>query len=162
MKMARPAFALLLALLAGCAVPRGAPVEPPMQLPADWDDGVALHTFSADARHSGAFGAEMENATLDRPAACRAYRTDMAVAQDTCVVRDPDEYETSTRLYPSRQGTWVIEADWAGCPGGDFNGCHDEPRPEHGLRRVVAFDAAGIPVAFWDGVLSPGTRFATE
>lgn len=151
----------LLSTIAGCAAPAQT-FAPPSDLPRGWDHGVPLESFYASARHSGAFTVDLENATLERPAACRAYRTDRAAVEDRCVVRDPEGYETSTRSSLNRNGTWVIEAGWAGCPGGDFSGCPSAPRPEHGTRRVVAFDADGHPVGFWNGTLSPGTLFATE
>jgi hypothetical protein len=148
-------------LLAGCSGTGGV-VPPPATLPDGWNGGVLLHAFETFGAHSGAYGANLNTTSLARPATCQTYRGTSHLAVDGCEVRDPAKYEQPGNVYPKGVGAWVVEANWAGCPGGDFGGCHGQPQPGTGERRVVGFDAAGVPVAWWAGQTSKDTRFVTE
>lgn len=137
-------------LLAGCMGPPAARST----LPVNWESGFALLPYDVYSSHSAAHGANLyPTVASPRPATCTAYRTNASLSSDTCNIRD-------AQYAGEDQGPWVIQAGWAGCPGGGWNGCPEPVEPY--LQRVVAFDGFGQVVGFWNGTRGPHTQFATE
>ena len=126
------------------------------KLPGEWNNTAPLLPSNLLSGHSGWRGAELQpNGTVVRPTSCLAYRDDRSMARDSCGVRDA-KYNWESHA------EWVLEAFWAGCPGGDWNGCHEQTYPAPYRCRVVAFDAQGHPLAWWDGAVGPHTMHTTE
>ena len=147
-------LATVLLLASGCTGRTGPPPDQD-KLPPDWNTGVPLLAFQRSATHSGAAGANLyPDGQLRQPATCVAYRDEGRDTRDRCEVRE-SKYSWEEE-YP-----WLAVADWAGCPGGNFNGCPGPPEPRY-EGRVVAYDADGYPVAWWDGAEGPDMRYVTE
>lgn len=144
------AVGALLLLASGCAsIGHPAPL-----LPQGWSNGVPLSASSTLSKHDGGHEAVLvPNATLARPVSCLTYRGNASATTDSCEVRDAPSY---------LHAPWMLYARWAGCPGGDWNGCHGASYPEPYKARVVAFDERGEAVAWWDGRSSPTTNHSTE
>ena len=144
-------FALTaLVLLAGC-IEGPAPVE----RPADWDQGVELVYISGFRAHSADEDRRIvppENTTIATPAYCGAYQDGVRKARDTCTVLAP-----FAPMYWDESWAWGIEASWDGWGDNLIEQERDESR-----RTVVAFNADGVPVAFWDTKAHPDARMAIE
>jgi hypothetical protein len=130
----RLATILLVAMAAGCiggsfhATDRAFPGT----MPAGLLDEYGLYTL-----HSGFYEAYLQpNGTQGAPASCAVFRDRVAYQEDRCaVVLDARDHD--------RALAWAINATWtAGGPGGP--------------KAVVDYDAAGAPVAWWDGVRRTG------
>lgn len=132
--------AVLLLLLAGCSH-RGAP------RPEDWQTGAALVAFGGGKTHAADEVYTLRPpAAMPVPAACIAYQDALREDGDSCAV------------VPQANATWTLVATWAG----KWQTLQDvEAHPER--RTVVATDAAGAVVAYWDGMArAPDGAFYTE
>lgn len=125
-----------------------------MQRPADWDQGVELLFYEGFRAHSADESRRLvppENTTVAPPAYCGAYQDGERKGRDACAVQGAD---TS---FGRTMGPWTIHASWDG-RGEDLGATErDEAR-----RTVVAFDAAGVPVAWWDTKAHPDAAMAIE
>jgi hypothetical protein len=125
-------------------------------LPPDWQRGIGLNASVMGGSHSGGRWATLyPNGTLEKPSSCKAYRNADHHSRDSCTLRDP-QYSWEANK------PWLINAGWAGCPGGGFEGCPEGTYPPPYQQRVVAFDQNGTAVAWWDGRPSPDTQYITE
>lgn len=137
--MLRPVLVLAIIGLAGCVEP--GPDGPwPVQHPPGWDDTPEMTVVSGGRYHSadqdlGAAGPE----GVPRPAGCAAYQDGVRKGWDTCQVLD-----NVPRFGGGgpENATWWIQASWDGRGEDLIEQERDESR-----RTVVAFDAAGSPVA---------------
>lgn len=139
-----------LVLLAGC-IEGPAPKE----RPADWDQGAELVFISGFRAHSADETRDLvlpANVSLARPAYCGAYQDGVRKALDSCTVIAP--YEP---MYWDQSWDWGIEASWDG-RGEDLV----EQEQDESRRTVVAFDADGVPVAYWDTAAHPEAAMAIE
>lgn len=151
----RAATIVALVLTAGCVQKANEPYTPSI-LPADWQSGAALHPYGMSGDHGGGRGAALNPVQdLAPPASCRVYRDNETHERDSCEVE-------VTETTPTWRWPWVVRASWAACPTHDFGGCHDGDYPAPYSQRVVAFDEAGRPVAWWDGKAAPDTQYSTE
>ena len=140
----------LLGLLAGCAEnPSGA-------RPPDWDAALELQAHSTGRSHSGAFDARVfppDGTEPTEPAACTAFRAESSYRSDECAVIRAD----SEHWFPIGNPPWGLMATWQGRAGDTA----DNPDPDL-PRTIVAYDARGVPVAFWAGANHPEASHATE
>lgn len=147
--------AVMLALvlpLSGCVTPPG---PAPVERPADWDEGEELVFISGFRAHSADEDRQivpMEDSTLAAPAYCGAYQNGVRQVADTCSVISPYSPQYWDHDHP-----WGIEASWDG-RGDDLV----EQEQDESMRTVVAFDAAGVPVAYWDTAAHPEAAMAIE
>lgn len=147
--MFRPFVLILFIAFADCLA--HTPGKQVGEWPAGWNMGAELSTFEQGRTHAG--GAQdrlYHNSTdpVDTPASCTAFRGGEAFSEDTCVViREPRS------VFGHTFGPWHLFATWK---AGDNDA--DRNRGDS----VVAFDASGKAVAFWDGKMDPNGSFATE
>jgi hypothetical protein len=157
--MARLVVLVMLLSLAGCVEPEPEPAADlplPDRLPEDWDSGVPMLPYQRGGTHSGAKQADLyPTSDLARPAACAAFRDEVRHARDSCTLRDAEPRWEN-------RSSWVAEPAWAGCEGGGWGGCPGDTYPDPYRPHVVAFDAAGRPVAWWNGTDAPDTQYWTE
>lgn len=156
--MSRIVALVLIAAVAGCVEPEATPNGPdlPRSLPADWDAGVPMLPYQRGGYHSGGRAADLYPVVeLARPASCVAFRDEVRHDRDSCEMRDA-EYSWENR------SSWVAEPAWAGCVGGGWTGCPGDSYPDPYQQRVVAFDARGKAVAWWNGTDGPHTQHWTE
>jgi hypothetical protein len=137
-------------LLAGCLEGPA-----PKDRPADWDQGTELVFISGFRAHSADEERQIvppTNATLATPAYCAAYQDGFRDFGDSCTVISP-----YGPMYWEESWDWGIEASWNG-RGEDLI----EQERETSHRTVVAFDAEGAPVAYWDTASHPNAAMAIE
>jgi hypothetical protein len=135
------AIALVL-VFAGCVAAR--------PLPQDWDSGQHLTVGSSGSKANGAgFTTFLSNGEGTVPDFCVAYRDQGAIAKDWCSVAGGREI-THTSVDGTRKetSTWRTNQtpDWVALAGWDTQ--HDTV---DFVPRVVAFDAQGQAVAWWEG-----------
>jgi hypothetical protein len=145
----RVAIALLaLLLLSGCT---GLSIG---ERPGPWDSGVELVAHSTGRSHSGAFDARVfPEGDAEKPAYCVAYRGAKQYGGDHCTVMTSD----SEHWFPIGDPPWGLWGDWRG-RGKDTADLPDPDLP----RTLVAYDADGHPIAYWDGALHPDASHSTE
>lgn len=141
------AWITLAILLAGCSHPVG-------ERPESWQAGQELLGHSSARYHSGGFEVRaFPQAEAAKPESCKAYRADREYGDDSCSIITSN----SEHWFPIGNPAWGVMAEWKG-RGGDTA---DDPDPDL-PRTVVAFDAQGVPVAFWAGTYHAEARHATE
>ena len=113
--------------------------------PENWQQGVALTAYSGSKLHNANEGYSLRppaGTAAPAPDHCIAYQSGEERKLDTCGVHGTDEGRGGVI------GPWTLKASW----DGDGERLHENVELHPERRTVVAFDAGGVVVAFWDGL----------